>query len=112
MKAATLIREARIRRGFTQRQLAERAGVTQPMLSLIERGLRDPRHSTVERILRVCGRHLAAVDRSRRNAPRPGEGVDRTQFEESLRLTPDQRMRRGEQAARWMRELRRARRLS
>lgn len=43
------------------------------MISLIERGLQDPRHGTLERLLRACGQELDLVLRG-------GEGVDPTQF--------------------------------
>ena len=77
-----------MRRGMTQRQLSARTGIPQPMLSSIERGLQDPRHGTLERILAACGQEIDIV-------PQAGGGVDRTQFVESLRLTPLQRLRTG-----------------
>ena len=51
MKAGTLVRTARLRQGITQRELARRSRIPQPMISLIERGLQDPRYSTLQRIL-------------------------------------------------------------
>jgi electron transfer flavoprotein alpha/beta subunit len=62
------------------------------MISLIERGLQDPRYTTLERI-------LAAVDQEIEVVERAGRGVDRTQFVESLRLTPLQRLRNGVSAS-------------
>src|SRR5439155_3730724 len=85
MKAGTLVRTARLRQGITQRELARRSRIPQPMISLIERGLQDPRYSTLERI-------LAAVDHEVDFVPHAGGGVDRTQFFETLRLTPDERL--------------------
>jgi transcriptional regulator with XRE-family HTH domain len=38
----TRIRHLRMQRGYTQRELAERAGITQEYLSAIERGSRVP----------------------------------------------------------------------
>jgi hypothetical protein len=75
------------------------------MISLIERGLQDPRHSTLERI-------LAAVDHEVDLVPHAGGGVDRTQFVETLRLTPDERLILGAQGTRWLNTLRSARRVS
>src|SRR5437870_9691592 len=92
MKAGTLVRTARLRQGITQRELARRSRIPQPMISLIERGLQDPRYSTLERLLAVASQELDAVDR-------PGRGVDRTQFVETLRLTPRERLRRGVEAS-------------
>jgi transcriptional regulator with XRE-family HTH domain len=92
MKVNTLVRTARRRKGLTQRELAGRTGIPQPMISSIERGLQDPRYSTLVRI-------LAAVDQEIYVADRAGHGVDRTQFVESLRLTPLQRLRYGVSAS-------------
>src|SRR3989442_12528842 len=88
MKAITTVSTPRKRMGLTQRQLADRTGISKPMISAIERGQQDPRHSTVERILAVTDQELDIVMRA-------GRGVDRTQFVESLRLTPLQRLRYG-----------------
>lgn len=43
------LRDERLRKGMTQRQLAERAGVTQPVVSLAERGA-DMRVSTLQQL--------------------------------------------------------------
>ena len=45
------IRRMRIRAGLTQKELAERAGVSQSLIARIERGSVDPRLSTLKRIL-------------------------------------------------------------
>src|SRR5256712_11353595 len=104
MKASKIVLAARKRMGLTQRQLAERTGITQPMISAIERGQQDPRHSTVERILAVTDQELDIVMRA-------GRGVDRTQFVESLRLTPAERLKQTAAGARWLKTLARARRV-
>jgi len=82
----TLVREARIRAGIGQRELARRAGVAQPLLSRIERGLVSPRYETVDRLLRACGMSLEPAER-------PGRGVDRTLIRERLRMSPAERVR-------------------
>lgn len=46
-----MLRDARERAGLTQAQLAERAGVTQGLLSAYERGVRRPSLGTLERVL-------------------------------------------------------------
>jgi transcriptional regulator with XRE-family HTH domain len=92
MNANTLVRTARRRKGLTQRDLADRTGIPQPMISSIERGLQDPRYSTVERILAAVDQEIDVIDRA-------GRGVDRTQFVESLRLRPLQRLRNGVSAS-------------
>ncbi len=85
MEAARLLRQARARSGLSQRALAQRAGVSQPMISAIERGLQDPRHTTLDKLLRACGQELDLVLTA-------GEGVDATQFVSSLRLSPQARV--------------------
>ena len=59
--------------------------MAQPTIARIEAGIIDPRVSTVERLLEACGYVIEAL-------PRPGEGVDRTQMRELLRLTPRERL--------------------
>lgn len=85
--AGILVREARIRAGLGQRELARRARVAQPLLSRIERGLVSPRFETLDRLLRACGVALEPVER-------PGLDVDRTLIRERLRLSPGERVRR------------------
>src|SRR5438094_5665272 len=87
MKASTLLRTARRRAGFSQRELARRSRVPQPAISRIERDLVSPTVDTLERLLKACGMELEVI-------PRPGEGVDRTLIWERLRMTPVQRARR------------------
>ena len=87
MMAGALLKEARRSAGLSQRELARRAGVAQPVLSRIERGHASPRFETLDRLLRECGRGLALVER-------PGLGVDRTLILDRLRLSPGQRARR------------------
>src|SRR5439155_22451081 len=88
MKAGTLVRTARLRQGITQRELARRSRIPQPLISSIERGLQDPRYSTLERILAAVDQEIDVIDTA-------GRGLDRTQFVEPLRLKPIQRLRNG-----------------
>ena len=85
MDAARLLRQARARSGLSQRALADRAGVSQPMISAIERGLQDPRHTTLDKLLRACGQELDLVLTA-------GEGVDATQFVAGLRASAQARV--------------------
>lgn len=75
----------RRRLGYTQRELASRAGVPQSTVGRIEVGLIDPRLSTLRKLFRACGAdvEVAAV---------LGGGIDRTQIRERLRLTPRERI--------------------
>jgi len=87
LEAAKLLRQARARAGLSQRDLMTLSGISQPMISSIERGLQDPRHSTLERLLGACGQELDLVLKM-------GEGVDPTQFIPGLAVNLQQRMRR------------------
>jgi transcriptional regulator with XRE-family HTH domain len=80
------LREARIRAGLTQRELAHATGVPQPAVSRIERDHVSPRIDTLDVLLRGCGLGLDLVER-------PGLGVDRTLIRERLRLSPIERAR-------------------
>lgn len=54
-KWAELVREARIRRNLTQRELARGAGVPQPTIAEIEAARREPSLSLVSRIVESVG---------------------------------------------------------
>src|SRR5687768_6795539 len=85
VNAGRLLRQARARAALSQRDLAERSGISQPMISAIERGLQDPRHGTLDKLLRACGQELDLVLTA-------GEGVDATQFVMGLRTSPQARV--------------------
>jgi transcriptional regulator with XRE-family HTH domain len=86
MDAATILHDARHRAGFSQRALAERAGVPQPTIARIESRAVVPRFDTLDKLLQVCGRTLVI-------AGRPGAGVDRTPIRALLRISPAERLR-------------------
>jgi predicted transcriptional regulator len=83
--AARMLRHARRRAAFTQRQLAARAGIPQETIARIEAGRADPRVETLDRLLEACGFGLESM-------PRLGIGVDRTQIRELLQLVPEDRL--------------------
>lgn len=56
------IRELRLRRRMTQEDLARRAGVSQSLLSRIERGERRPRVETAEKIAGSLNTTLDGLD--------------------------------------------------
>jgi transcriptional regulator with XRE-family HTH domain len=80
-----VIRFARLRAGLTQRDLAARAGISQPGLARIESGRVLPRIDTIQRLLRECSMTLEPL-------PRAGAGVDRTTIRRMLALTPKKRL--------------------
>jgi uncharacterized protein len=58
MDTAHLIRDARARRGLSQRELARRAGTSQAMIARYERGRVKPSLETLERLISSCGERL------------------------------------------------------
>ena len=64
--SAALLQLARLKAGLTQRELAERAGVPDTMISAYERDQRQPTLATLLRLLHAAGfdlrLHLAAYD--------------------------------------------------
>ena len=56
--AGELVREMRLRRTMSQRELAELAGTRQAAISRIERGLVSPSVDTLERIVAAMGERL------------------------------------------------------
>lgn len=56
--AAKVLREARHRGGLTQRALAERAGVSQPVIAAYEAGRRQPSLPMLLRLVRAAGQRV------------------------------------------------------
>ena len=113
MGIGTIVARARAQAGLTQRQMAERAGTSQPAVARIERGQGSPSVATVERLVRAAGFdmriefspqtewHDPVVEAYKRD-------VDRTLLRDNLRKSVDRRMRDIEAFARDAAELRRA----
>ena len=55
MRGGTLIREARLRAGLTQRRLAEALGTSQSVVARWETGQQEPSLATVARAVRAAG---------------------------------------------------------
>ncbi len=53
--AGSLVLSARLKAGLTQRQLADRLGVTQPVVAAYESGRRQPTVPTLMRIVSAAG---------------------------------------------------------
>jgi len=87
LRGGELIREARLRSGLTQQELAERLGTAQSVIARWESGHRSPTVETLVRAVRACGLELnmslASYDRDhelmiRRNlALSPGARLDK-----------------------------------
>jgi transcriptional regulator with XRE-family HTH domain len=56
--AGALLREARVRAGLSQAELARRAGVSRSVLSVYESGRREPGSEALSRILAATGFQL------------------------------------------------------
>lgn len=65
MKFGSMIREARLRAGLTQAQLADRSGTSQAAISAYERGAKMPAADTLDRLLAACGERLVNESRGR-----------------------------------------------
>ncbi|HET6794716.1 MAG TPA: helix-turn-helix domain-containing protein [Acidimicrobiales bacterium] len=57
-EAGQLLRDARLRAGLSQVELARRAGITQSVVSAYESGSRQPSLPTLERLVRATGHEL------------------------------------------------------
>jgi len=84
-----LLREARIRHGLSQEQLATRAGTTQSAISRIEKDRSSPTVATLTELLHLLGEDLVLA------AEKWETGIDVTLNEGNLRLAPEQRVQRG-----------------
>ena len=84
MNAAQLIRYARRSAGFTQRDLAARAGLPQSTIGRIETARLQPRWVTMQRLLAASGHSL--------EVSRAGQGIDRSQIRSLRALSPRERL--------------------
>lgn len=58
MTAGDMIKVCRLHKGYTQRQLADKAGITINMLGEYERNHHEPKFETVVWLLGACGFEL------------------------------------------------------
>jgi transcriptional regulator with XRE-family HTH domain len=99
LSAAEAIRNARVRAGLTQRELAERVGTTQSAIARLEASGSNPTVATLERVLDATDHRLVLA------SARKGPGVDETLIREQLRLLPRERLRSFESTNRETRRL-------
>ncbi len=93
ISCGSLVREARIRHGLDQAELARRVGTEQPAISRIERNLVSPSLDTLNRLFEAMGETLAVTPVSL-SGPTPGGGNQsiaelRADFQE---LTAEERL--------------------
>lgn len=97
MSFASVIAEARTRAGLTQRELAKRAGTSQPAIARLESGQASPTLATIARVAAAAGFEVrvelvpAGVRDPVTDAYK--RDVDRTLLRENLRKTVTQRLR-------------------
>ena len=81
-----LIRAARERAGLTQKQLADRLAVSQPVIARLERQGANPRLLTLDRVITATG-HSLDLNLA------PPSGIDETMIVADLKRSPDGRLR-------------------
>ena len=87
MRSASLIREARLRAGLTQTELAERTGRDRSVIARWEQAVVAPSLETLLELVRACG-----FDLPLELVPYDDDRVARLQ--KNLLLSPDRRVRR------------------
>jgi transcriptional regulator with XRE-family HTH domain len=87
VRAADLIREARLRAGLTQQQLADRSGRERSVIARWEQGAVSPSVDNLLEVIQACGFDLPLV-----LAPRESHQEER--LEKNLLLTPERRTQR------------------
>ena len=95
MVSGDLLREARLRAGLTQAELAERGGTARSQISRYERGDVLPSLETLRRLIRVCGLELGF-----RLFNADLDEHDATLIARTMPLTPEQRVDRAVRAIR------------
>ena len=85
MNGGALIREARLRSGLTQVELAIRMGTQQSVVARWETGAREPSLPTVRRALRAAGFDLNV-------SVTPADEDHERLIGDALRLSPEQRI--------------------
>jgi transcriptional regulator with XRE-family HTH domain len=85
MSISSIVREARLRSGLTQAQLAERAGVPKSTVGRIESGARRPSTEMVERLVKAAGLSVSI------SLSEPDPGTD-SMFERTLQRSPAERL--------------------
>jgi len=89
MTPGEILRDARRRHGVSQARLAIRAGTTQSAISRIESDRVSPSVETLRELLHMLGEDLVLGAEAR------DAGIDRTQNQRNMRMTPEDRVRRG-----------------
>ena len=95
MTTGTLVKQARLRAGFTQAELAHRTGTTQSAIARVERGASEPSLERVRTLIRACGFDLDV-------SVVVADEAELASLRRNLELTPDERVRRVVNLARFV----------
>lgn len=87
MTSGTLIREARLRAGFSQGELSERSGKDRAQIARWERDLVQPSFETLRELVRACGFELDLA-----LIPQEANPQQEADLRESLQQTPQERL--------------------
>ena len=85
VRSAALIREARLRAGLTQTQLAERTGRDRSVVARWEQGAVSPSLETLVELIRACGYDLPLE-------LAPYQPIDDQRLRENALLSPERRV--------------------
>lgn len=85
MRASRLIREARLRAGLTQAELAEKAGRDRTVVARWEQGIVAPSVETLVELVQACGFDLPLEIV-------PFDDTKEAELGEAARITPDRRL--------------------
>jgi transcriptional regulator with XRE-family HTH domain len=89
MTTGELIRSARLRAGYSQKELAQRLGMASSSIARWETDAVEPGFSTLRRVLQACGFDIPPV-----LVPYERDPVRDAQVQEMRELTPQERMKR------------------
>ena len=97
MDISAFVALLRAKSGLSQRDLARRAGTSQPAIARLEQGRASPTFATLQRLVRAAGFELR-VELAPATPADPviaayKRDIDRTLLRENLRKTVDQRIR-------------------
>jgi transcriptional regulator with XRE-family HTH domain len=87
MTTGELIRSARLRAGYSQKELAQRLGMASSSIARWETDVVEPGFSTLRRVLQACGFDIPPVLVSYERDPERD-----AQIQEMRELTPQERM--------------------
>jgi transcriptional regulator with XRE-family HTH domain len=87
MTTGELIRSARLRAGYSQKELAQRLGMASSSIARWETDTVEPGYSTLRRVLQACGFDIPPVLVAYERDPERD-----AQIQEIQRLTPQERM--------------------